>query len=124
MTLYLQLKHSTVAGEQPTPAQLQVGELAVNTADLNLFVKDPTGTIQTIGGGSSNTGTVTVGAVAPTAPTLGTLWIDISDPSAPVTKIMNDSGVWMPAMPVDGISLDTTGANGALELVAADGGTF
>lgn len=45
------IKKSTVAGKVPTPAQLDVGELAVNTADAILYTKDSDGTIRILSSG-------------------------------------------------------------------------
>lgn len=44
-------KKSSVAGEVPVAADLEVSELAVNTADGKLFTKHTDNTIKTIGGG-------------------------------------------------------------------------
>jgi surface protein len=42
---------SNVAGKVPTPADLEVGEIAVNFADKKVFTKEPGGTIVELGGG-------------------------------------------------------------------------
>ena len=45
MTMHVQLPYSTVAGEKPTAADLEDGELAVNPTDQQLFVKDGSGNV-------------------------------------------------------------------------------
>lgn len=56
------LKNSTTASSVPTAADLQVGEVAVNTADGKLFTKHSDGTIKTISGTPSGGTTVVVAA--------------------------------------------------------------
>jgi hypothetical protein len=41
-------KNSGVAGAVPAPSELQVGELAINTADKKLYTKNAAGEIITI----------------------------------------------------------------------------
>lgn len=43
-------KHSTTAGAVPTASQLEVGELAVNTADNKVFTKHTDGSIRQVAG--------------------------------------------------------------------------
>jgi hypothetical protein len=45
-------KRSSVAGQAPTAAQIDVGELAINFADKKLFTKDATNAVIELGGGS------------------------------------------------------------------------
>ena len=45
-------KRSTVSGEVPSSLELEVGELAISTADAKLFTKHTDGTIKTMGGGA------------------------------------------------------------------------
>ena len=40
------IKKSTIEGKVPTPAQLDIGELAVNTADAQLYTKHSDGTVK------------------------------------------------------------------------------
>ena len=49
-------KKSSVAGEIPSPADLEVAELAVNTADGKLFVKHTDDTIKEISGAGTGGG--------------------------------------------------------------------
>ncbi|QNJ25997.1 hypothetical protein SynSYN20_01670 [Synechococcus sp. SYN20] len=60
-------KRSTVSGEVPAPTDLELAELAVNTADGVLFTKHTDGTIKSIsGGGGSGGGTIeSIGNVEP-----------------------------------------------------------
>lgn len=46
-------KRSSVPGKVPLPADLQVGELAVNLADRTIYTKDSTNAVVAIGGGAS-----------------------------------------------------------------------
>ena len=48
------LKKSSVVGKEPLPADLEVGELAVNLADKKLYSKDASGTVISVGGGSGS----------------------------------------------------------------------
>ena len=48
MAQQIKLKRSAVAGKVPTTAQLQTGELAINTLDGKLFFKRDDNTVQTI----------------------------------------------------------------------------
>ena len=121
---FVALKHSNAAGDVPLPAELEIGEVAVNIADLILYTKDATGTVQPLGGGPSSGPTISASAMAPAAPGVGDIWVDVSNPDHPAAKIFNGQGAWVEAIPIDGISLDTTGPNGSLQLILADAGTF
>jgi hypothetical protein len=48
-------KRSAATGNIPTPAELQEGELAINTADRKVFSKDANGVVFEVGGGDSYT---------------------------------------------------------------------
>ena len=54
----IQHKRSSVAASVPSPAQLNLGELAINTADGKVFIKKSDGTVVQVGGGAGS-GTVT-----------------------------------------------------------------
>ena len=56
-TLKIQLKRSAVTGKVPTTADLEDGELALNTADGILYYKNDQGNIASLssGGGGGNT---------------------------------------------------------------------
>ena len=51
-------KKSSVSGEVPQAADLEVAELAVNTADGKLFVKHTDNTIKEISGSGGGGGTI------------------------------------------------------------------
>ena len=119
VTLHVQLPHSDTPGDVPVAADLADGELAVNVADLALYVKDATGVVQKLSGDAP----VTRGGTAPAAPVRGDLWIDISGAGDPQLKIYSGAA-WVLPMLLDGVTLDATGANGAVQFVQADAGTF
>ena len=48
----IKIKRSTVAANVPTSSDLEVGELAVNTADAKLYTKHSTGAVVSLGGGT------------------------------------------------------------------------
>lgn len=52
------IKKSTVPGKIPTAADLNIGELAVNTADGKIYTKHSDNSIKALGGSSSGTGDV------------------------------------------------------------------
>ena len=64
-------KKSTVPGKVPVPADLEIGELAVNTADKKLYTKHSNNTVVQIGT------TITISSTAPASPAINDLWIQI-----------------------------------------------
>ncbi len=46
----IKIKRSTVASNVPSSVDLEVGELAVNTADAKLYTKHSTGAVVSLGG--------------------------------------------------------------------------
>ena len=50
MALHIQHKRSQQTGDQPTASEIEVGEIAINLADLRMFTKDHNNQIQRIGG--------------------------------------------------------------------------
>jgi|TARA_R100000455_G_C6272711_1_gene129705 hypothetical protein len=50
----IQIKRSSTATETPSASDLQVGELAVNTADAKLFTKHTDGTVKELAGGGGS----------------------------------------------------------------------
>ena len=64
-------KKSTVAGKVPVPADLDIGELAVNTADKKLYTKHNDNAVVQIGT------TITISSTAPASPAVNDLWIQI-----------------------------------------------
>lgn len=64
-------KKSTVAGKVPLSSDLDIGELAVNTADKKLYTKHSDGKVVLIGT------FITVSPTAPENPSVNDLWIQI-----------------------------------------------
>lgn len=64
-------KKSTVTGKVPVPADLEIGELAVNTADKKLYTKHSNNAVVQIGT------TITISSTAPANPAVNDLWIQI-----------------------------------------------
>lgn len=64
-------KKSSVPGKVPLNTDLEIGELAVNTADKKLYTKHSTGTVVQIGT------TITVSSDEPESPQLNDLWLQI-----------------------------------------------
>ena len=50
MAIHIQHKRSQQTGDQPTASEIEVGEIALNLADLRMFTKDHNNAIQRIGG--------------------------------------------------------------------------
>ncbi len=64
-------KKSTVVGKVPVPTDLDIGELAVNTADKKLYTKHSNNAAVQIGT------TITIASTAPASPAINDLWIQI-----------------------------------------------
>ena len=64
-------KKSTVVGKVPVPTDLDIGELAVNTADKKLYTKHSDGKVVLIGT------FITISTTAPNNPSVNDLWIQI-----------------------------------------------
>ena len=64
-------KKSTVVGKVPVPTDLDIGELAVNTADKKLYAKHSDNAVVQIGT------TITISSTAPASPAVNDLWIQI-----------------------------------------------
>ena len=64
-------KKSTVAGKVPLSSDLDIGELAVNTADKKLYTKHSNNAVVQIGT------TITISSTAPASPAVNDLWIEI-----------------------------------------------
>ena len=50
MAIHIQHKRSQQTGDQPLATEIEVGEIALNLADLRMFTKDHNGAIKRIGG--------------------------------------------------------------------------
>ena len=64
-------KKSTVAGKVPLSSDLDIGELAVNTADKKLYTKHSNNAVVQIGT------TITISSTAPASPAVNDLWVQI-----------------------------------------------
>ena len=64
-------KKSTVAGKVPLSSDLDIGELAVNTADKKLYTKHSNNAVVLIGT------FITISPTAPENPSVNDLWIQI-----------------------------------------------
>ena len=64
-------KKSTVAGKVPLSSDLDIGELAVNTADKKLYTKHSDSSVVLIGT------FITISSTAPKNPSVNDLWIQI-----------------------------------------------
>ena len=53
------LKKTSTASKVPLPADLDVGEIAINLADQTLYSKNASGTVILVGSGAGGSGTVT-----------------------------------------------------------------
>jgi hypothetical protein len=68
----IKIKNSSIAGKEPTAAQLQTAELAVNLTDAKLYTKDAAGNIVALGGSTGSGGT----GDRPDSPSVGDLFFD------------------------------------------------
>ncbi len=57
MTLKITHKHSTTAGTPPAAGDIDVGELAINAADVELYTKDTSGAVQAVNSYFTQSGT-------------------------------------------------------------------
>lgn len=64
-------KKSTVVGKVPLATDLDIGELAVNTADKKLYTKHSDGNVILIGT------FITISSTPPESPSINDLWIQI-----------------------------------------------
>ena len=99
MAQLIQLKRSATSGSVPTTAQLSLGEVAINTYDGKLFIKQDNGTetIKEIGNSVSTIGELTDVDLVTTAPTAGqtlkfdgTNWVPGDDINGGVSLVEND----------------------------------
>ena len=64
MATVIKLKKSETASSVPTTSNLAVGEVAVNTADQKIYVRDSSDNIVTVANKGENLGTVLAMTVA------------------------------------------------------------
>ena len=76
MANLIQLRRSAVQGAVPTTAQLQLGELAINTYDGKLYLKKNNGTESIVEIGAGGGASISIGDTAPASPINGSLWWD------------------------------------------------
>ena len=72
----IKLRRSAVQGAVPTTAQLQLGELAINTYDGKLYLKKNNGTESIVEIGAGGGASISIGDTAPASPINGSLWWD------------------------------------------------
>lgn len=115
MANIVKLKRSATASAVPTTAQLQLGELAMNTFDGKLFMKKNNGTesIVEIGGGGG--ASVTIATTAPSSPTAGDLWWNSEEGKLKIYYTDANTSQWVDA------SVGTVGATGATGADGVDG---
>lgn len=63
MAIVLKPKRSETASSAPTTSDIAVGEIAINTADKKLYVRDSSDNIKAIGGGVTVTDTDSTASV-------------------------------------------------------------
>jgi len=86
MAVVLKPKRSETSSSVPTTSDLAVGEIAINTADKKLYIRDSANNIKSIGGGLEVTDTDTTVSEASS--------IQFSDTSTALMQITdNGSGV-------------------------------
>jgi hypothetical protein len=123
MTNTIRVKQSAVAGKVPTTAQLQLGELAVNTTDGKLYLKrNVSGTESVVeigagGGGAS----ITISDTPPASPTAGSLWWDSNNARLMIYYNDGTSAQWVDASPA-GASSGASSA-GTVTAIDASGGS-
>ena len=79
MAQTIKLKRSSTTGNVPTTSQLDLGALAINTADGKMFIKkDVSGTESIVEINEVRPGAInfTVSTTAPTSPVVGDMWKD------------------------------------------------
>lgn len=89
MAVVLKPKRSETASSAPTSSDLEVGEIAINTADEKLYIKDSSNNIKTIGGGVSvddGSTTASVTSISFLDTTFGDFTVDTT--SSPGTAIV------------------------------------
>ena len=110
MGLRIQQARSSIADKQPSPADLDFGELALNFNDGNPFLttKDSNGVVRRLD-------RVEVSTSAPQNPTEGQLWFDIGTSSPGDLKVLQ-GGVWRGASGAAAIVEATTTTPGLVRI--------
>lgn len=124
----VKLKRSAVASAVPTTAQLELGEVAINTFDGKLFIKKNNGTESVVEIGAGGGSSVTVSETAPASPQNGDQWFNSTIGSLNIYYSDDDTSQWVtvsgPAGPTiypsSGIAL-STGSAWSTSLTAPSG---
>lgn len=122
MAQTIKLKRSATPSAVPSTAQLDLGEIAINTYDGKLFIKKDDGTesVIEIGAGGGGGG-VEVSDTAPSSPSAGDLWFDSTDGSLNVYYTDADSSQWVDVSAASLLSLDFTDINNTPTTLAGYG---
>lgn len=136
MAVAIKPKVSHTGGAEPTTSDLVEGEIAINTSDGKLYIRDDSSNIVSIGGGAN----CTIGESAPGSPSAGDLWWDSTDTDANLKIYYTDgdsTSQWVttnvpaiqrtytseaaPAAPYNGdLWWDTTDSDGQLKIYYTD----
>jgi hypothetical protein len=98
MAQTIKLKRSSTTGNVPTTSQLDLGELAINTADGKMFIKkDISGTESIVEINEVRPGAInfTVSTTAPSNPEVGDMWKDSANLKTFVRYSNGGSPLWI-----------------------------
>ena len=98
MAQTIKLKRSSTTGNVPTTSQLDLGELAINTADGKMFIKkDVSGTESIVEINEVRPGAInfTVSTTAPSSPEVGDMWKDSANLKTFVRYSNGGSPLWI-----------------------------
>jgi hypothetical protein len=98
MAQTIKLKRSSTTGNVPTTSQLDLGELAINTADGKMFIKkDVSGTESIVEINEVRPGAInfTVSTTAPSNPEVGDMWKDSANLKTFVRYSNGGSPLWI-----------------------------
>jgi hypothetical protein len=121
MAQTIKLKRSATPSAVPSTAQLDLGEIAINTYDGKLYIKKDDGTASVIEVGAGGGGGVEVSDTAPSSPSAGDLWFDSTDGSLNVYYTDVDSSQWVNVSSASLLSLDFTDINNTPTTLAGYG---
>ena len=112
MASLVKLKRSSVAGKIPAIADLDLGELAINTHDGKLFLKKNDGTDSIVEVGSSGGSSVIVSITAPIGPSEGDLWWNSEEGNLKVYYNDGTSSQWVDAFSISTATLNNIRLDG------------
>ena len=98
MAQTIKLKRTSTTGNVPTTSQLDLGELAINTADGKMFIKkDVSGTESIVEINEVRPGAInfTVSTTAPSNPEVGDMWKDSANLKTFVRYSNGGSPLWI-----------------------------